>query len=256
MESDFRPVSVAILQPVADLLAQSAMAFYQKDLLGPDGADSASLYLTDFADGKDLGPTTIGGPIVMRYASEGCAVELPAGRQFMVATSGPVVGRAEMVLPMEPMTWDGMQLAVMDLILRFDRAGWTRNPKGQLVVEGPEYSDFTEDAGPKSARIGEWFECGAGPGKAFVEVMHYNSLAGNSFTPPAVLGRPLPDDAPDRFLINVYFSPATSGLSDKIGDLVMARRAAEGIDPGYEKLPASIWLDDPDWRPEGWTGGF
>ncbi|MDO5642829.1 MAG: hypothetical protein Q4G26_10660, partial [Paracoccus sp. (in: a-proteobacteria)] len=70
------------------------------------------------------------------------------------------------------------------------------------------------------------------------------------------LTTPIGDDAEDRFLIYVSFGVASAELRMSIYDLLHARRADEGIDPTYETLPAQIWLDDPDWRPPGWTGGF
>ena len=45
-------------------------------------------------------------------------------------------------------------------------------------------------------------------------------------------------------------------LAQNITELVMARRSAEGLNPSYQQLPAKIWLDDPDWRPPNWDGGF
>lgn len=249
-----RLVSVSLLQPVADLLAQPPMTYYQEDLRGPDGRDTASLYLTEMASGERLKPTMTGGPIVFQYAAKRCTISLPAGRQMLAAIEGPVVARASMVLPMEPMTWDEMQVAVTTIVTMFDEAGWISS--GRPVQVPLRQDNFSEDSGPKFAIVGEWQECDAGPATANITVQHYNSLTGSSFTPPAILSKPLPENAPDRFLIYVTFSPGSQKISDSIGDLVMARRVSEGLDPAYQKLPASVWLDDPDWRPQGWSGGF
>ncbi|MDF3607627.1 hypothetical protein PE067_16620 [Paracoccus sp. DMF-8] len=251
---DGRLVSVSLLQPVADLLAQPPMAYYQTDLRGPDGGDTASLYLTEMASGGNLKPTMTGGPIVFQYAARNCTIELPSGRQMLAAVEGPVVARASMVLPMEPMTWDEMQTEVSTIVRMFDDAGWVRS--GRPVQSPLRPEDFSDDSGPKSATVGAWRECEAGPARAVVTVQHYNSLTGSSFTPPAVLSEKLPENAPDLFLIYVTFSPATQEISDSLSELVTARRASEGLDPAYQKLPASVWLDDPDWRPRGWSGGF
>lgn len=251
-----RVVSVALLQPAAELLAQSPMSHYQEELRGPDGRDSASLYLTEHASGGNLDSTATGGPLVFRYAAKECAIELPAGRQLMASIQGPVVGRASTIFPMEPMTWDEMQSMVSRIVALFDDSGWTRVKFGRQAWDTIELDDFTTDTGPKWAPVGQWQECNGGPGEAIVAVKHYNSLTGSSFTPPVALSKPLPDDAPDRFLMSITFGPSSQELRNRLGDLVMARRAAEGIDPALQKLPASIWLDEPDWRPKGWSGGF
>lgn len=246
-------VSVAVLEPVAEFLSQAATAFYRDDLRGPDGRDTNALFLTDFADGQDLGPSDLGGPIVLRYDSADCGIELPAGRQFMAGLEGPVVGRTTMILPIEPMTWAETETMVKHMVRLFDNAGWQRS--GRPVIERITQDDFTKETGPKWTQIGKWVECNGGPAQVHVMVHHYNSMTGSSFTPPAMLSAPLPDDAPDRFLVEVNFS-SIKEVSDKLGELVMARRTSEGLDPSMQKLPASIWLDDPDWRPEGWDGGF
>lgn len=253
-DSKAQIVSVRLLQPVAELLDEAPMTSYRDEIRGPDNWDSMPFYLTDFASGEDLGPTTSGGPIVLRYASERCGIELPAGRQFMASMSGPVVSHTEMVFPMEPMTWAETEEMVRHLVAMFDAAGWQRTGRPALEQITPD--DFTKNAGPKWARIGNWRECGNGPAEAYVTVRHYNSMTGSSFIPPAALSAPLPEDAPDRFIMYVSFSPSSRELSRRLSELVMARRAVEGVDPALDDIPASIWLDDPDWRPEGWDGGF
>ncbi|RJL02855.1 hypothetical protein [Paracoccus siganidrum] len=247
-----RIVSVALLQPAAELLAQEPMAYYREDLRGPDGWDTSPLYLTEFASGEDLKPTMTGGPIVLRYQDRNCPVELPAGRQFMAGLAGPVVDRSSMIFPMEPMTLAEARQMLAQVVGQFDQ-GWSRIG---TVREGLTEEDFTSDTGPKSARVGQWRQCGNGPAKAEITVEHYNSASGSSFTPPATLSAPLPEDAGDRFLIRVNFTLATQTLSRKASELVMSRRAAEGLDPAFQQLPAGIWLDNPDWRPAGWDGGF
>ncbi|SEO32993.1 hypothetical protein SAMN04489859_10705 [Paracoccus alcaliphilus] len=251
-DSTPRIVSVALLQPAAELLAQEPMAYYREDMRGPDNWDTMPLYLTEFASGSNLKPTMTGGPIVLRYQDRNCPIELPGGRQFMAGLEGPVVGRISMVFPMEPMTLAEARQMVAQIVGQFDR-GWPRVGK---VREGLTEGDFSTDAGTKVATIGRWRQCGNGPAQVHITVRHYNSSTGSSFTPPAALSAPLSEDAADRFLIYANFTPATQQLSRKLSELVSSRRAAEGLDPAYEDLPAAIWLDDPDWRPAGWDGGF
>lgn len=254
-DSTPRIVSVALLQPAAALLAQEPMAYYREDLRGPDSYDHTPLYLTEFASGRKRRPTMTGGPIVLRYQDSDCPIELPAGRQFMASLTGPVVDGTSMIFPMEPMTLAEARQMVIQLVAQFDQ-GWSRIRVSTTAAESLSERDFSVDAGPKDAFVGQWRQCGNGPAMVDIRVMHYNSTSSGSFTPPAALSAPLPEDAPDRFLIYASFSPATRELSSKFYDLVNARRLEEGVDPVYDQLPASIWLDDPDWRPAGWDGGF
>lgn len=124
-DSTPRIVSVALLQPAAELLAQEPMAYYREDMRGPDNWDTMPLYLTEFASGSNLKPTMTGGPIVLRYQDRNCPIELPGGRQFMAGLEGPVVGRISMVFPMEPMTLAEARQMVAQIVGQFDR-GWPR----------------------------------------------------------------------------------------------------------------------------------
>lgn len=249
-----RIVSVALLQPVAQLISQPPMATYEKHLRGPDGDDHSSLYLTDFASGRNLKPTMTGGPIVLKYASAECGLELPGGRQFMAGMSGPIIDRASIIFPMEPLTWEETLKMVAEVKESFEDAGWAVNP--QRKVEELTIEAFKMDSGPKSAIIGQWIECGNGPAIAEVTVMHYNSLSGGSFVPPRPSFQPSDNDGEDTFLIYANFTTYPRDLAQNITELVMARRSAEGLNPSYQQLPAKIWLDDPDWRPPNWDGGF
>lgn len=254
-DSTPRIVSVALMQPAAELLAQEPLAYYREDLRGPDSYDTTPLYLTEFVSGRNLKPTMTGGPIVLRYQDNNCPIELPGGRQFMAALAGPVVDRTSMIFPMEPMTLAEARQMVIQLVAQFDQ-GWTRIRVRTTAAESLSERDFSMDAGPKEAFVGQWRQCGNGPAQVDIRVMHYNSTSSGSFTPPAALSKPLPEDTPEQFLIYVSFGPATRELSNKLYELVNARRVEEGVNPAYDKLPAGIWLDDPDWRPTGWDGGF
>ncbi|MBA4490446.1 hypothetical protein [Paracoccus sp. S1E-3] len=253
-ENKRRVVSVAIMQPVNEFLAQQTMAYYRDQARGEDYTDHSPFYLTEFASDEKRSPTMTGGPIILRYASPRCGFDLPAGRQFMAGMYGPVIDSASLIFPMEPMSWDEMQVMMRDIVTTFDTAGWARTGRKIPGTITPE--DFGTDTGPKQALVGQWTECNDGPAFAEVTIQHYNSQSSGSFIPPAVLSPPIGDDAEDRFLIYASFSVASAELRKSIGALAMARREAEGIDPAYENLPARIWLDDPDWRPAGWVGGF
>lgn len=231
------------------------MSPYATELRGADFYDNSSLYLEEFASGDVPGRTTSGGPLVLNYDGSGCDIELPAGRRLVVKMMGPVVDRAESIFPMEPLDWGEMQSALRDVVGRFDSAGWDYVGGAGDVNLPVRVEDFGDNSGPKYVQMGFWQACGTEPALAYLTVMHYNSLTGSSFTPPAILSAPLAEDAPDRFILRVVFKPADD-VGKRITELTLARRAAEGLDPAMEKLPASVWLDDPDWRPPGWTGGF
>ncbi|MDO5642639.1 MAG: hypothetical protein Q4G26_09695, partial [Paracoccus sp. (in: a-proteobacteria)] len=111
-----RVVSVAIMQPVNEFLAQPTMAYYKQDVRRPAYTDHWPFYLTEAASGKKQDPTMSGGPIILRYASERCGFDLPAGRQFMAGMAGPIINDASMILPMQTMSWDEMQVMMHRIV--------------------------------------------------------------------------------------------------------------------------------------------
>ncbi len=231
----------------------------REDLRSEDHHDSFVDYLTARASDRAIGEDP--GGIVIHYDHPTCPVVLPAGRQFKFSHVGGYIDEIEAIFPLEPLSWDDMQIDLQALIKQLDDAGWIRT-KGYFnsktkVPFSISFEDFLDKIGPKWAQVGYWGQCDAPEDvKVFLEVRHFNSSASGSFMPPAALSKPLPDDAEDKFIFLMRFkAEVNSDLAAEMEQLRDARRVAHVGDP-EQRIPLSVWLDDPDWRPEGWDGRF
>lgn len=205
------------------------------------------------------GATDPGGVAVLMDAPS-CTLRLPAGRQLKIGHIGGLVDEIELIAPLQSLNWDAMQAAVTALIAELDGAGWVRTrdtygpdrPINEILT--PE--DFANKVDGSWARVGSWAACDQPDVKAWVQVLHYNALSSATMTPPAVLGRPLPDDAPDTFLLLIRIQAEfDSPLEREMTRLRNARRQ-EVTGSAETPLPLALWIEDPDWRPAGWSSAL
>lgn len=230
----------------------------RSELTGSDHHDEFLDYLVARAsDGFTDDP----GGIVIHYDHPTCPVVLPAGRQFKFSHVGGYIDEIEAIFPLEPLSWDDMQIDLQAMIKQLDDAGWVRTT-GHFTSKTPvqetiTFDDFLNKTGPKWASVGFWGQCDAPENiKVYLQVRHFNSGAAGSFMPPAALSKPIPEDAEDKFIFLMRFqAEVNSDLAEELVQLRDARRVAHVGDP-EQRIPLSVWLDDPDWRPEGWDGKF
>ncbi|WP_227272235.1 hypothetical protein [Roseobacter weihaiensis] len=228
------------------------------ELSQPDHDDQWVDYLTARASDRY---TEDPGGIILHYDHPDCSVTLPAGRQFKFGHTGGFIDEIEAIFPLEPMTWDEMQAELKKLIAMFDDAGWVRSTSATSVPrngikEEIVFEDFLKSFGPKWAGVGYWNQCDIPGVTAYLQIRHYNSSSPGSFIPPAALSEPLDENAEDKFLFLIRFLADNEGpVQPEMTRLRDARRVEETGRPD-QAIPLSIWLDDPDWRPEDWDGEF
>lgn len=249
-------VKAHILEVFSDYFEGNGLEKYSDRLREKKSRDDSAHYLVARADDHYADDP---GSVILTYDAKDCPVTLPAGRQFMFAYTGPMISEIDAIFPLEPMTWDEMQAMVEATINQFDKAGWQRVPKGPRefsVAKDITPADFLRvKTGTKWTQVGYWRPCNMPWVLAYAEVRQYNSSSPGSFTPPAALGKALPDDAPDRFLMTFRFHIDNNAVGNELRELRDARRIEVNGDPNKE-IPISVWLDDPDWRPEGWDGAY
>jgi hypothetical protein len=228
---------------------------YRQNAIDPADSEGDPMYLVARADDQFAEDP---GGVIVHYDHPLCPLTLPAGRQILFSPEAGFVDEIEAIFPLEPLTWNDMQAAVTAQVAALDGAGWKRStgyftPRRQVKpVLDPQ--DFLLATGPKWAQVGYWEQCDNPDIKAYLEVRHYNSSSPGSFIPPAALSEPLNPLAEDRFLLLMRFQPEfDSPLAKELEELAQRRRLALNGDP-EARIGAEIWLDDPDWRPEGWAG--
>lgn len=236
-------------QRVVDYLRVNGLSEEERRLRGPEETDQGSNYIVTPAEATTAGPNGI----VLLYDKAGCELTLPAGRQFRFGRSGGFMEEIEGILPLEPLAWQRMQAQLGELVASLDSSGWRRSTgrytPNQPVRTSISPEDFANKSGPKWAAVGFWEACDDPSVKLYLEVRHYESSASGSFTPPTALAVPTDPMAEDRFLFLVRIQAEYGGRSsDEFIQLRDERRRSVTGDPG-RPLPASVWLDDPDWRP-------
>ena len=196
--------------------------------------------------------------IILTYEAGEHSITLPPGRIFGFGQSANIIENITVIFPTEQLPWEEMVREYKRLVALWDAAGWTRHttaPHLPAVIETIRPEDFHKSLGINFVEIGEWRAPDAPYVVATLTVEHYNSSPSASVTPPAVLSKPLPKDAPDRYLFKVYFQINDDAVEEEIYDLYEARRI--NVNGSKDKeLPLSVWLEDPDWRPDGWNGKY
>lgn len=262
MSTPERPIITVKTRVLGNFLAlfrDNGLAAYEARYrqLAKDPADSEGdpIYLVARADDEFAADP---GGIIVQYDHPQCPLILPAGRQILFSPEAGFVDEIEAIFPLEPLTWNEMQAAVTAQVAALDAAGWRRSTgfftSRKQVRPVLEPQDFQDKTGPKWADVGYWAQCDSPWIKAYLQVRHYNSSSPGSFIPSAVLSEPLNPFAGDRFLLLMRFAvEPESPLQQDLDELTQRRRLAVNGDP-MARIGAEVWLDDSDWRPDGWAG--
>ena len=115
----------------------------REDLRSEDHHDSFVDYLTARASDRSIGEDP--GGIVIHYDHPTCPVVLPAGRQFKFSHVGGHIDEIEAIFPLEPLSWDDMQIDLQAMIKQLDDAGWVRTT-GHFTSKTPVQENITFDA--------------------------------------------------------------------------------------------------------------
>jgi len=245
-----------ILEPLPDMLARNDAPLLSAQARDPESQDFDVMIPVARASERY---TEDPSELVLTYDAPGCPLTLPAGRQMQISFEGPVIVDSYLIYPMETMTWDEMQAMVSHTVDLFETAGWPFKPKAKAGPPSVLRREITVEQlnkktyGTKFVNIGRWSPCDAPHIEASAEVRHLNSAPSGPSIPPAAATSPRDPDAPDRFVMLVRFWIDNDALTGEIRQLTEARRLAVHGDAD-QRLPASVWLDDPGWRPEGWDG--
>ena len=183
--------------------------------------------------------------IVLTYLAGDCSVTLPAGRKFSARYMAGYINNVFMMLPLEPMRLREARRVTHGLVRQLEAAGWTR----KLYNSPIKRTDFTN--GRK--RVGRWHLCGDPEIVAHLMLRDYHDMPPGSLIPPAILGGSPPEDAPLELLLKVGIGFTVSYTTERYKmwkALLDARRRAVHGDAD-KALPLKVWLDDPDWRPDG-----
>lgn len=245
-----------ILEPLPDMLARNDAPLLSAQARDPESQDFDVMIPVARASERY---TEDPSELVLTYDAPGCPLTLPAGRQMQISFEGPVIVDSYLIYPMETMTWNEMQAMVSHTVDLFETAGWPFKPKAKAGPPSVLRREITVEQlnkktyGTKFVNIGRWSPCDAPHIEASAEVRHLNSAPSGPSIPPAAATSLRDSDAPDRFVMLVRFWIDHDALTAEIRQLTEARRLAVHGDAD-QRLPASVWLDDPGWRPEGWDG--
>ena len=195
----------------------------------------------------------------LHYTDGDCKVTFPAGRMLHLGIYAGFINSVSFAMPLEPLNYTEAIALVDDIVARIDKAGFER-----LRFELPPRTGGLPEGWDRFP-VGDWKGCAhsddyaydpndafAGDAYFVVNIKSYNSTLAAPVTPPMV-GKPLPDDAPERYIVVVKSSHML--LLDEAYDLMEKRRIEIHGDKNKE-VPLSVWLDDPDWRPQGWQGKY
>jgi hypothetical protein len=188
---------------------------------------------------------------ILRYKNGDCEVILPAGRAVSFSHHAGFFNSLTSTLPLEPLPYDKMMALAQEIAASFDKAGWKRRKYDESIRQETFGS---RSGGSKLEILGQWVLCS--DESLYVEILlkNLNSLPTAPMV-PLVPGRRLPDDFPDRYIIQVDFGSKGLDLDNEMVALRDARRIAVHGDED-KTLTLKDWLDDPNWRPPGWNGKF
>lgn len=247
-------VKLRLLESLPGMLARNDTPQLQVQAMSTETRDSGVLIPVARAGEKHANDPSA---LILTYDAKGCPITFPAGRQMQISFEGPVIDDAYLIYPMEVMTWDEMQRMVADTVDLFELAGWPVKKEPRFGPPTEIRREITPEElnkksyGTKTVTIGVWSPCDAPHVEAYAEVRHLNSSPTGTSIPPKAAELRDPE-APDRFVMRVKFWIDNEALSKEIIALRDARRAEMGA--REQAIAAQVWLDDPDWRPEGWEG--
>lgn len=236
-------------------LAESARAFFEQNGIEATGhlyagdaphSDTGIVSFEAFASRAD-DPSGY----VLTYRGDHCHVALPPGRLIIMAHEAGFLKDASSTLPLDPLAFEDVMTLARQIGESFDGAGWKR----VQYDSGIRQDTFGDSSlGGKFEYLGLWVPCNDERLRTYIKIKFYNSLPPGPSIPP-VPGTPLPDDYPDRYIIEVLFRGNGLVLDDELTRLRNARRLAVNGNEN-EALTLKLWYDSPDWRPEGWKGEF
>lgn len=193
----------------------------------------------------------------LHYTDGDCNVTFPAGRMLHLGIYAGFINSVFFAMPLEPLNYTETVSLVDDIVTRMDKAGFKR----LKFTPPPRTGGLPGDL----FRVGYWKSCAypedtfydpdsAGASNAYfvIEIESYNSTLAAPVIPPMV-GKVLPSDAPDRYIVTMQSSHRVFRSESR--DLMNKRRLEVNGDENKE-IPLSVWLDDPNWRPQGWQGKY
>jgi hypothetical protein len=184
---------------------------------------------------------------VFSYDSDACSVKLPAGRYIQIGYAGAYFYDASSTLPLEPVPFKEAVALAEEIHNSLVGAGWTvKDYDPEVTAQSlAEYS-----GGLPQHFYANLFGCGSEEFTVQLTIKYYNALPPGPSIPP-VPGNSLPEEFPDRYIIEVLFSANP--------DEAYALRDARRIEVAGNKddlIPLTVWLKDPHWKPAGWQGKF
>lgn len=245
------------MQPQASVLTfrlgMSARDFFRENgrdpapHVRPETPDDGIFAFTAPAAGSD----TPGG-FALGYSDGGCQATLPAGRYVQFDHDAGFLINGSATLPLETLPFDGAMRLAREIADGFDAAGWAR--KRYDLDRITEEGFGAASVGERFEYAGVWALCDRPDLSASLTIKDVDSLPTAPMV-PLVPGRPDEPQEDARYILQVLFQMDEFDLSDEASALRDARRravAGSELDP----VPLRLWLDDPAWRPEGWTGSW
>lgn len=174
-------------------------------------------------------------------------VHIPAGRKcFFILIAGRIFS-ISMTLPLKPLSFDEMKAMAETIDQSFRNAGYIFYRGNTGMTE----TSFGDNRRFKYDTYGRWRLPDKGDLFGFsLQVATFDSYSNVAFTIPLSPG--VDKNAPRTYLINFY-ATVEGEVYKELFTLRDARRIAVNHDKD-KPIPLELWLDDPDWRPEGWKG--
>lgn len=174
-------------------------------------------------------------------------VSLPAGRLCFFMMIGARISSISLTLPLEPLSFDEMKIMAAAIDQSFEQAGYSFLRGNREMTE----SSFGDNRRQKLDTYAEWRI----PGKEdqfeySLQINAYDSYSSVAITTPLGPAPSLEDRR--KYLIKFYASVKGDASREQFA-LRDARRLAINGDIN-KPIPLKIWLDDPNWRPENWSG--
>lgn len=183
----------------------------------------------------------------LHYVDGPCSLALPAGRILHLRHYAGFVKSIAHVFPTEALNYTEALALVDALMAMIEGVGFVRR----------RFHEPPRDESPKDWMdfpVATWQGQGCSLSNSEIElvIVNYNKTPPAPTTPP-MIGTPIPKDAPPRYLIRLVIDHEE--ILHEASDLMKARRKAIHGN-GRKFVPLSVWLDSPDWRPEGWDGQY
>ena len=174
-------------------------------------------------------------------------VSLPAGRLcFFMMTAGRI-DSISLTLPLEPLSFDAMKMTAAVIDQSFEQAGYSFLRGNREMTE----SSFGDNRRQKLDTYARWRIPSKESSFNFtLQINAYDSYSSVAITTPL---SPAPSFEDRRKYLLNFFAYVDGEASREQVALEKARRFAINGDIA-KPIALKIWLDDPDWRPENWSG--